>query len=324
MFPPFAPQSNSHQAVYHSSPVRRTKFEVLPGCDVFHSLTKARQMAFTRFCITSSPEMRISFPFRDLWLHRDLLWQFTLRNIEVRHKGSYLGLIWSVLSPLLLLALYVYIFGYIFGGNFGEGPNETRLDYALGLFTGLAILQMVSEVIAISPMIFVSQPNFVKKVVFPLEILPAASVGSSVFHFLISIVLVALGVATLGPGLSWSALWLPIIILPIILMALGLSWFISSVGVFFRDIGQVTPVLIPVLMYSSAVFFPAKVITGFAWSILRFNPLLHATGLARDALLWHRTLNPRELGYLYASGIGICWLGHLAFRKMKPAFADVL
>jgi len=83
-------------------------------------------------------------------------------------------------------------------------------------------------------------------------------------------------------------------------------------------------VLIQVLMYASAVFFPAKIITGAAWSILRFNPLLQATGLARDALLWHHALNPRALGYLYAFGIITCWLGHLAFRRMKPAFADVL
>lgn len=268
--------------------------------------------------------MRIFSPVSDLWRNRDLLWQFTVRNIELRHKGSYLGFIWSVLSPLLLLALYVYIFGYIFKGSFEEGPTETPLDYALGLFTGLAILQMMAEVIAVSPMIFVAQPNFVKKVVFPLEILPAASVGSSIFHFLISTVLVAVGVATVGPGLSWSALWLPVILLPVILIALGLSWLISSLGVFFRDIGQVTPVLIPMLMYSSAVFFPAKIITGFAWSILRFNPLLHATGLSRDALLWHHPMNFRELGYLYVSGIATLWLGYFAFRKMQPAFADVL
>jgi lipopolysaccharide transport system permease protein len=141
---------------------------------------------------------------------------------------------------------------------------------------------------------------------------------------LISTSLLTLGVATIGPGLSWTALWLPVIIFPIVLIALGLSWFLSSLGVFFRDIGQVTTVLIPMLMYSSAVFFPATIIKGFAWTILRFNPLLHATGLARDALLWHRAMNPRELAYLYVSGIATFWLGYFSFHRMKPAFADVL
>ena len=268
--------------------------------------------------------MRIRYPYRDLWRQRDLLWQFTLRNIELRHKGSYLGFIWSVLSPLLILALYVFVFGHIFGGMFAEGPNETKIDYALGLFSGMTIIQLLAEVIGVSPTIFVAQPNFVKKVVFPLEILPVASVGASVFHFLISLALVALGVATLGPGLSWSALWLPIIIFPVVLSALGLAWFISSLGVFFRDIGQVAPVLTQGLMYASAIFFSPRIIKGTAWTILRCNPFLHAAALARNALLWHHPLNVGELAFLYASGIVICWGGHLAFRRMKPAFADVL
>jgi lipopolysaccharide transport system permease protein len=149
-------------------------------------------------------------------------------------------------------------------------------------------------------------------------------VGSAVFHFLISIALVALGVATVGPGLWWSALWLPVIILPIVLLALGLAWFLSSLGVFFRDIGQVTPVLIQVLMYASAVVYPSSLLKGIAWSILRFNPLLHAVDLARDALLGQHGMNPRQLAYLYACGIVACWSGYLVFRRMKPAFADVL
>jgi len=265
-----------------------------------------------------------SFPVTNLWRNRDLLWQFTVRNIELRHKGSYLGFIWSILNPLLILGLYVFVFGHIFPGKFNEMPNETRLDYALGLFAGLSIFQLLAEVIGISPMIFVSQPNFVKKVVFPLEILPVAIVGSSVFHFLISTALVAIGAATLGPGLSWSALWLPVIILPVVLIALGLSWLISSLGVFFRDVGQVTQFLTQVLLWASAIFFSPYIITGTAWTILRFNPLLHAAALARNALLWHHALNLRQLTFLYASGIAICWVGNMAFRRMKPAFADVL
>src|SRR5664280_1005162 len=290
----------------------------------FHSLTQTRQSRFTLISTAFSLDMQIPSPVSDLWRHRELLWQFTLRNIELRHKGSYLGFVWSFLNPLLLLALYVFVFGYIFGGTFGEGPQETKLDYALGLFTGLTIIQLLAEVIGVSPAIFVSQPNFVKKVVFPLEILPVASVGASVFHFLISLALVALGVVTVGPGLSWSALWLPVIIFPIVLFALGLAWFISSLAVFFRDIGPVTPVLIQALMYSSAIFFPAKIIKGTAWAILRLNPLLHAAELARDALLWHHALNLRHLGYLWATGIFTCWLGYVAFRKMKAVFADIL
>ncbi len=271
--------------------------------------------------------MRIPFPAGDLWRHRELLWQFTLRNIEVRHKGSHLGLFWSFLNPLLLLGLYVFVFGYVFGGRFGVLANETRIEYALGLFIGLAVFQLIAEVIGVSPTIIVSQPNFVKKVVFPLEILPVAGVGASIFHFLISVVLVTLGIALAGPGLSWSALWLPVIIFPFVLFILGVAWLAASVGVFFRDIGQAAQFLAQVIMFASAVFYPASRIqeaSPIAWLILRLNPVLVAVEESRNVLLWNLPLNHRHLLYLYCCGLAGFWAGHAVFARLKPAFADVL
>jgi lipopolysaccharide transport system permease protein len=259
-----------------------------------------------------------------LWRDRELVWQFTLRNVEVRHRGSHLGLVWSVLSPLLTFGLYMFIFGYIFGGRYGVMANETRIDYALGLFLSLAIVGLVVEIIATSPLLIVTQPNFVKKVVFPLDVLPVASVGAAVFHFLISIALATLGVALAGPGLSWSALWVPVIILPVVLIALGLAWFASALGVFLRDIGQAAQFFSQVLIYASAVFYSHRIVPHGAWIFLRLNPMVHAVELARNALLWHRPLNLIYLAYLYAFGFTAFVLGSAFFRKMKPAFADVL
>ncbi len=260
----------------------------------------------------------------DLWKHRELLWQFTLRNVELRHRGSHLGLVWSFLNPLLMLGLYVFVFGYIFGGTFGIIPNETRIDYALGIFLGLTLFHVVAEVLGTSPIVIVGNPNFVKKVVFPLEILPAANVGAALFHLLISFVLVLLGIMLFGPGLSLGVFWLPVIMLPVLLMLLGLAWLFSAIGVFFRDIGQIMQFVATGLMFASAVFYSAHKIPPQAWTFLRFNPVLLAIELARDAALWQRPLNLTHLGYLYVSAILICFLGHSAFRRMKPAFADVL
>jgi lipopolysaccharide transport system permease protein len=272
--------------------------------------------------------LRRLFPFAaDLWMRRELLWQFTLRNVELRHKGSHLGLIWSILSPLLMLSIYVLVFGYIFGGTFGVLPHETRMDYGLGIFFGLTLFQFVAEVMGLSPGIIVGNPNFVKKVVFPLEILPAANVMGAVFHMLISLSLLMAGILFLGPGLTLNALWLPVILLPVVLLMLGVSWFFAALGVFFRDIGQIMPFLTMALMFSSAVFYPAaKIVAGSpaAWAVLRFNPVLLAIELARNAALWARPLNLHHLAYLYLTGFLACLLGHLAFRRMKPAFADVL
>jgi len=269
--------------------------------------------------------LRRLVPFaHDLWTNRELLWQFTLRNVELRHKGSHLGLVWTFLNPLLMLGLYVFFFGYVFGGSFGVIPNETKVDYALGVFMGLTLFHLVAEVLGASPVNIVSNPNFVKKVVFPLEILPASGVGAATFHMLVSLGLVLLSVQLFGSGLHPGVFWLPIVILPIVLLCLGIGWFFAALGVFFRDIGQVMQFMTMTLMFTSAVFNSARKFPPSAWVFLRFNPIMLAIELARDAVLWQRPLHFHHLAYLYVTGIAACYLGHLAFRKMKPAFADVL
>jgi lipopolysaccharide transport system permease protein len=279
-----------------------------------------------RMVTSSKQEASVAFA-PVLWRHRSLLWQFTLRNLELRHRGSHLGLAWSLLNPLLMLGLYVLVFGYIFGGRFGVLPNETRVEYGLGIFFGLTLFHFVAEVLGGSPLLIVSNPNFVKKVVFPLEILPAASVLGAVFHMLISLILVLIGIVAFGPGLSLGALWLPVILLPLTLILFGAGCFFSAVGVFFRDIGQLMQFLTMALMFSSAVFYPAAKVAAnspAAWSVLRFNPVLLAIELARDAALWSRPLNFHHLLYLYAFGLVASVAGYSAFCRMKPAFADVL
>jgi lipopolysaccharide transport system permease protein len=263
----------------------------------------------------------------DLWRHRDLLWQFTRRNFELTLRGSHLGLIWSFLNPLLMLGLYVFVFGFIFGGHFGVVASETATDYALGVFLGLTIFGLIAEILAMAPMIIASSPNFVKKVVFPLEVLPAAAVGASIGRMLIGLAFALLGIILLGPGGHPGLLWLPVILLPVIVGCLGLAWLISSLGVFIQDIGQLMAFLAQVVMYSSAVFYSAARISSLAptaWTVLRFNPVLLAIELTRDAALWHQPMNFRHLGYLYVCGFVTCWLGYVLFRKLKPAFADVL
>lgn len=256
--------------------------------------------------------------------HRSLLWQFTVRNVELRHKGSHLGLIWSFLNPLLMLGLYVFVFGYVFGGKFGARPGETRVDYALGIFVGLSIFHFLGEVLGVSPTVIIANPNFVKKVVFPLEILPVATVGASFVHFVISIALTLLGIAVFGPGANLGMLWLPVIFIPILLLALGLAWFCAALGVFFRDVNQLTAFVSMALMFASAVFYPASNIPPTAWAFLRFNPLIHAIELSRATALWGTPINFHHLGYLYAVGIACFATGYWVFRKLRPAFADVL
>lgn len=262
-------------------------------------------------------------PVPNLWRQRELLWQFTLRNIEMRHRGSHLGLVWSFLNPLLMLGLYVMVLGFMLGGKFGVIPGESRMEYGLGIFLSLSLFQFVAEILGISPLLIVSNPNFVKKVVFPLEIIPAASTAGALFHLGVSLVLVLIGLVCFGPGLHAGLLWLPVIILPIMLLGLGVSWLLAALGVFFRDIGQITQFISTALMWASGVFFTAQRFPT-AWPWLRLNPLLLAIDEARNAALWQLPLNLTHLGYVYACGLASCLAGHWVFQKLKPAFADVL
>ena len=196
-------------------------------------------------------------PILSLFRRHELFWQFLSRNVKTRHRGSVLGAIWLVANPLLMLGLYVFAFGVVFGGRFTDSPGESTLDYALGVFLGLNVLGLVSGVIGGAPGVIVGQPNFVKKVVFPLEILPAAMAGALGYDLLIGLGLCLIGISSLGPGLTLSACWIPVIVAPVFFIALGLAWFFSALGVFIRDIGQLGGFLGLGLLYASGVFYSA-------------------------------------------------------------------
>lgn len=262
---------------------------------------------------------------RSLWRNRSLWWQFTKRQVELRHKGSHLGLVWSFLNPLLMLALYVVVFGYIFGGRFkATTVTETRIEYALIVFLGLAIHHFVSEVMAVAPTLILGNPNFVKKVVFPLEILPAANVGAALVHFLITLGLVFLGALLTGVPVMPGVLWLPVLLLPLLLTALGLALGLSALGVFWRDVIQLTQFLTLALLFASAVFYPVTQIPVPVYNFLRFNPLLLLIQEARGTAFWGHPLNYTHLGYLYAFGLAAYVVGAVLFQRLRGSFADVL
>lgn len=255
-----------------------------------------------------------------LWRHRALLWQFTQRTVELRHKGSHLGLIWSFLNPLLMLGLYVVVFGAF------KDPTHSALLNALNIFLGLSLYHFFSEVLCLAPSTVLSNPNFVKKVVFPLDILPVASVGAAFIHFLICMGLALIGVIIWGPGFGWQWLWLPLILIPYLGLALGVAWASAAIGVFFRDLAQFTNFLSLALMFASAVFYPVNVLKDNAavWPFFRFNPLIHVIELSRDCIIRQQPLALDSLSYICGLGIVAFLGGYWIFHKLRPAFADVL
>jgi lipopolysaccharide transport system permease protein len=264
-------------------------------------------------------------PFAELARKRDLWWQFTVRTVELRHRGSYLGILWAGLTPLLMLGLYYVVFGKIFNGSFGVLPDETRTDYALAFFLGLILHQLTAETLSIAPGIILANPNLVKKVVFPLEILPIAQLGATWFNLVISLTLMILGAMFLGRGVAVEGLlWLPVILFPLLLLTAGICWLFAALGVFFRDLGQIMPFFAQIVLYASAVVYPIAKIPEDLWVILKWNPLLHSVELARDAIVWDTPLNLNHLGYTYIAGIAVFFLGRWAFQRLQSAFADVI
>lgn len=271
---------------------------------------------------------RMSAPslLQTLTRRHDLWWQFAVRAVEMRHRGSYLGFLWTVLNPLLMLAMYVTVFSLAFPNHLR--PGETAVDYALAVFIGLILFHTLSETIAASPSYIVTSPNLVKKVVFPLEVLPIANTSALWFHFFISFILLVLAFLVTGRPFSLlGLLWMPLILLPQIMLTVGLSWFLSALGVFFRDISQVVAFVSTAVLWTSGVFMYGATIaerSPLAWKILKWNPLLQTIELSRHALLWDHAVNLEPLAYTWIVGALALVIGGWSFKKLQPAFADVL
>ncbi len=259
-----------------------------------------------------------------LWRHRELAWQFTLREIHIRHKGSQLGAVWALINPLSMLALYWFVFGKLFGSQFNVLKDENQLDFALALFLGLTLFHAFSETLGWAPSLIANNPNFVKKVVFPLEMLPVAKIGDTAFHVSVSLALIIVGTVFSSVGIAWGVLWLPVLILPLLMIALGIAWTVAALGVFIRDIGQITPFVSTAVMFASAVPYSTTKIIEKApalWPILRLNPLLQIIQLSREILLWHQPVNWHSLGYVYVVALAVLG-GHLCFSLFRRSFAE--
>lgn len=258
-----------------------------------------------------------------LWSHRDLIGQFTRRNIELRHRGSRLGAFWALINPLSMLALYFVVFGLIYDQRFNVLPGETAYDFALALFLGLALFHAFSESLGWAPGVITANPNFVKKVVFPLEVLPVANMGATAFHLGVSLGLVLLGSAFSTAGLTLHVLWLPVLVLPLLLISQGIAWALAAAGVFLRDIGQITAFASTALLFASAVMYPpSKIPESLQW--LRFNPLLQIIDLARHTVLWHQEIPLDKLLFVYGTAGGVFVAGAIFFSLLRKSFAEVI
>ena len=258
-----------------------------------------------------------------LWRNRVLVKASVNREVLGRYRGSLMGLLWSFLNPLFMLAVYTFVFGGVFKARWGSN-SDSNTEFALVLFAGLVMYNLFSECIIRAPGLILSNVNYVKKVVFPLEILPFVSLLSALFHWLIS-----LGVWLLVYGLFYgvphaSVLYLPLIVLPFVMFIMGLSWALASLGVYLRDVSQIIGVIITALMFMSPIFYPASALPEDYRYLLYLNPLTPVVELTRDVLFWGKTPAFVLLGVYCLASATIAWLGFAWFQKTRKGFADVL
>jgi lipopolysaccharide transport system permease protein len=261
---------------------------------------------------------------RSLWRHRDLLRQFTRREIEGRYRGSFLGLFWSFINPLMLLLIYTFVFGVVFQARWPQSRTANLQEYALVLFCGITTFNIFSECIGRAPGLIIGVPNYVKKVVFPLETLPVAVLGAALFHALVSLVILLVANLLITGTLHWTLVLLPIVALPLIFLSLGLTWFLASLGVFVRDVNYVIALIVQMLFFTSAIFYAPESLPEPFRSLLGFNPMVAIVENMRRVILWGTLPDWSDLAlWLLVTG-ALMLLGYAWFMKTKKAFADVI
>lgn len=259
-----------------------------------------------------------------IYRYKHLILTLSRREIAARYRGSSLGLAWSFLTPLIMLIIYTFIFSVVFQAKWGTGPSESRMDFAIILFVGLIVHALFAECINAAPGLVISNVVYVKRVVFPLEILPIVSLISAVFHCMVSMCILFCACFLAHGMMPLTALWFPLILLPLIVGTLGIAWIFAALGVFLRDLGQTVGIITSIMLFMSPVFFSVSVLPHSFQRWIYLNPLTFIIEEMRAAVLWGN--HPDLTGLLLYSLVSliVLWGGFCCFQKIKKGFADVL
>lgn len=267
---------------------------------------------------TSINEMIRSF----LNNHR-LIYQMSKREVIGRYRGSILGLAWSFFNPLIMLAVYTVVFSTVFKAKWGIG-SDSKTEFALALFIGMIVHGILADNMIRASGLILGNVNYVKKVVFPIEVLAWVNMGSTLFHSLISLCVWGVFYVAVNQTFHWTVIFLPLVFLPLILFTMGISWLLASLGVFIRDIGQMTGVLSTILLFMSPVFYPASMLPEPYQTFIYLNPLTFIIEQTRDILMWGKVPDWIGLSISLLISSVVAWLGFVWFQKTRKGFADVL
>lgn len=258
-----------------------------------------------------------------LWRNRTLIAMLTKRDALGRYRGSALGIAWSFFNPLLMLTVYTFVFSGVFKARWSGGVGSTT-EYTLVLFAGLLVFTLFAECLNRAPSLILGNVNYVKKVAFPLEILPWVAFGAALFHMIITLCVWLLFYVVLFGAPHATVVLVPVVLAPLALTVVGLMWFLAALGVFLRDVGQIVGIGTAALMFLSPIFYPLTALPENIRPFLYFNPLTLAVEQVRDVLMWGRLPDWSAFGLFMICGLIIACVGFAFFQKTRKGFADVL
>lgn len=272
---------------------------------------------------TTQPSSPLSC-FLSFGRNRNLIAQITKREILGRYKGSFMGLGWSFFNPILMLAVYTFVFSVVLNARWGLENPATKTEFAITLFIGLIVHSLFAEVINRAPNLILNNINYVKKVIFPLEILPITTMGVALFHGVISIGVLLGSFFLVNGSIHITSLLIPLIFLPFILLTLGIAWLLASLGVYLRDIGQSIGIITTVMLFMAPVFYPTSTLPEQYQVYLLINPLTFIIEQSREVLIYGQLPNWNGLAIYSVISFLIAWMGYWWFQKTRKGFSDVI
>lgn len=272
----------------------------------------------------AAPSISLFGMSRSIWRNRQLIMQMIQREVVGRYKGSVMGLAWSFFNPIFMLVVYTFVFSVVFKARWGTGGEESKTQFAVVLFVGMIVHGLFAEVLNRAPGLVLSNVNYVKKVVFPLEILPIVSLGAALFHSFVSLCVLLIAFFVFNGYLQWTAIFAPLVLLPLVIMILGVAWMLASIGVFLRDVGQTIGIITTVMMFVTPVFYPISALPEKYRPWLMANPLTFVIEQMRDVLIWGRLPDWSQWAIYTLASIVFLWVGYAWFQKTRKGFSDVL
>ena len=258
-----------------------------------------------------------------LWRNRYLIKKSVQREVVGRYRGSFFGILWSFFNPLFMLSVYTFVFSVVFKARWNVN-SDSKTEFALILFAGLIIFNLFAECVNRSPGLILSNVNYVKRVVFPLEILPWVSLGGALFHASVSLGVWLIAYIILFGTPQITILLLPIIILPLILFTAGISWGLASLGVYLRDVSQFIGLITAALLFLSPIFYASSSLPEKYQFLLQLNPLTSVIELTRGVLLWGKLPDVKIICIQLLCSMLVACLGFAWFQKTRKGFADVI